>query len=253
MEGTANDLGAIRWDGSTLTVIGASTYTADVGTTTYDSFELEYTQVENEIQYVACKNVGSSNCDAAAEFTKWDGTAGTDIVAVSVLSAGYPTLATTWEANGDLWVGYTTSAGAAYARFLDYPSGGWQTAEQIDSVGGTTFGRLSIGVDRNGNLLAMYVNTATPQLYYKQRLSGVWDSSRTAIDTSSEWPVVLVRAPNDVTYGSLLGGVYWKSSTSETYFFIPEFQVVLVPILAVLLLGIGRRRARRRTDNQGTN
>jgi len=240
------------------TVSWTSTYTGlavDVSPQNdYVSLARYFESGTDEIQYVVCKNLATSVCDGASEFTKWDGTAGFDTVASTVLSGGYPTLVTTWDANGDLWVGYTTSGGAVYARFLDYPSGGWQTAEQIDSVGGTTFARLSIGADRNGNLLAMYVNTATPQLYFKERLSGVWDSSRTAIDTNSEWPVVLVRAPNDVTYGSLLGGVYWKTSSSETYFFIiPEFQVVLVPILFVLFLGIRRHQRRRRTDNQGTN
>jgi len=101
------------------------------------------------------------------------------------------------------------------------------------------------------------VNIATPQLYYKLRTSGVWDASRTAIDTSSEWPVVVVRAPNDAMYGSLLGGVYWKSSSSETYFFqIPEFGALLTPALLVLILFTGRRRLRgrsgRRRDQPGT-
>ena len=45
METTALDLGAIRWDGTTFTVIGASTLTADVGTVSWESFELEYDSV----------------------------------------------------------------------------------------------------------------------------------------------------------------------------------------------------------------
>ncbi len=40
METTANDLGEIRWDGTTFTVTGASAFTADTGTTAYDSFDL---------------------------------------------------------------------------------------------------------------------------------------------------------------------------------------------------------------------
>src|SRR2546425_415447 len=42
METTANDLGAIRWDGTTFSVIGASTFTADTGTTTDESYDLRY-------------------------------------------------------------------------------------------------------------------------------------------------------------------------------------------------------------------
>jgi len=286
-----DDLGAITWDGSAFTVVGANSFTADTGSHTYENFDLEYRPARgdgsvyykneasgtwratvswdgaytghsvdvspkndfvslaryydagtNEIQYTVCKTLNASLCDASSEFTRWNGAAGIDSVASNVLSGGYPTLATTWDSNADLWVGYTTAAGAVYARFLDYPSGGWQAAEQIDSTGGTTYGRLSI------------VNIATPQLYYKQRLSGVWDSSRTAVDTSSEWPVVAVRAPNDATYGTLLGALYWKTTTTGTYFFrIPEFQLIVVPILTILFLGLVRRRARRRTDYQRAN
>jgi len=220
----------------------------------YTSLVRYYESGTNQIQYTVCRNLASSFCDVASEFTTWDGNPGVDTVASTVLSAGYPTLVTTWDANADLWVGYTTSAGAAMARFLDYPAAGWQPAETIDALGGTTFARLSLGADRRGDLLAMYEDPTAPQLYYKQRVSGVWDASRTPIDTSSEWPVVQVRAPNDVTYGSLLGGLYWKTSTSETYFFqpgsqIPEFQDALVPILVILLVGLVRRRTRRRPDN----
>ena len=295
-----NDLGAIRWDGSTFTVIGTSTFTADTGSYVYESYDLEYASPNghvyyknraggtwrstvtwgatytglsvdvspvnnfvslaryyeagtNEIQYTVC-NLNATNCDASSLFTKYNGAAGYDSVASAVSPGSYPSLATTWDANADLWVGYTTSAGAAMARFLDYPAAGWQPAETIDALGGTTFARLSLGADRRGDLLAMYEDPTAPQLYYKQRVSGVWDASRTPIDTSSEWPVVQVRAPNDVTYGSLLGGLYWKTSTSETYFFqpgsqIPEFQDALVPILVILLVGLVRRRTRRRPDN----
>ena len=42
MEDTVNDLGAIKWNGTTFTVIGTSTLTADTGTTSYDAFEMEY-------------------------------------------------------------------------------------------------------------------------------------------------------------------------------------------------------------------
>jgi len=48
MEAAANNLGAVRWNGSALTVIGSSTLTADVGTTAYDSFGLEYRAVDND-------------------------------------------------------------------------------------------------------------------------------------------------------------------------------------------------------------
>jgi len=45
-------------------------------------------------------------------------------------------------------------------------------------------------------------------------------------------------------YGTASGGLYWKSSTSETYFYyIPEFETVIAPVLGVLgiALFLGRR------------
>ncbi len=41
LENGANDLGAVSWDGTNLTVGGAGAFTADTGTTTYESFDLE--------------------------------------------------------------------------------------------------------------------------------------------------------------------------------------------------------------------
>src|SRR5207249_330480 len=35
-------LGALKWDGSTFTVIGASSFSADTGIASYESFDLRY-------------------------------------------------------------------------------------------------------------------------------------------------------------------------------------------------------------------
>ncbi len=42
MEATALGLGSVRWDGTTFAVIGATSLTANAGTTAYESFDLEY-------------------------------------------------------------------------------------------------------------------------------------------------------------------------------------------------------------------
>ncbi|HWM51711.1 MAG TPA: hypothetical protein VNP71_00880, partial [Thermoplasmata archaeon] len=153
----------------------------------------------------------------------------------------------------DSWVAYEKDVNGTtrgvYARLLDYPIAGWQAPETIDSLAGTVFTRPSIGIDKNNNVHALYVATSGPQLYYKMRSSGVW-GSRIAVDTSSDSPSLMVRAPNDATYGSASGAVYWKPSTSETYFYyIPEFETVIAPILGTLglVLMFGRRtRSKRR-------
>jgi len=42
LETTANDLGAIKWDGTTFTVIGASTFTADTTISSYECFDFRF-------------------------------------------------------------------------------------------------------------------------------------------------------------------------------------------------------------------
>ncbi|TLZ81692.1 MAG: hypothetical protein E6K11_02180, partial [Methanobacteriota archaeon] len=60
----------------------------------------------NEIQYTVCKTLASNQCDAASEFKKADNSTGYDTVASRVESGSYPSLATTWDGSGDLWVAY---------------------------------------------------------------------------------------------------------------------------------------------------
>ena len=203
-----------------------------------------------EVRYTVCKNLAVSNCDATAEFTKADGTVvGYDTVATVVETASYPSLATTW-AIGDLWVAYAKDVDgttrAVYARFLDYPGATWAAAETVDSLSGTIFTRPSIGIDKDNNVHALYMATSGPQLYYNKRTGGSW-GTRSAVDTTSDNPTLMVRAPDNATYGADAGGLYWKTSSSETYFFyqttsIPEFEAIAVPILGILFLAWVQRR-----------
>lgn len=139
-----------------------------------------YDAATDEIQYTVCKTLSPSNCDASSEFTKWDGTAGADTVVASPEVASYPSLVHTYETNGDAWVAYAKdvdgSTRAIYARMLDYPSGGWATAETVDSATGTFFTKPSIGIDRDNNVHALYVRTTGPLLFYRTRVGGSWGS-----------------------------------------------------------------------------
>jgi len=153
--------------------------------------------------------------------------------------------------SGNLWIGYekdvNATSRAIYARFLNYSAAGWQAPETVDSLAGSVLTRPSIGLDYNNNVHALYASTSGPQLYYKMRSSGTW-ATRTAVDTSSDSPSLMVRAPNDATYGTSSGGLYWKSSTSETYFYyIPEFESLVLPIVGMIILPLAfGRRARMR-------
>jgi hypothetical protein len=219
----------------------------------YVSLAWYYEAATNEIQYTVCKNLAASNCDASSEFTKWDGTAGYDTVATSVETGAYPSLATTYEANGDLWIAYAKdvdgSTRAIYARFLDYPSTGFTAVEAVDSSSGVQFTRPTIGLDKDGNLHALYVAISGSQLYYAGRTGGSW-GARIAVDAPADYPSLMLRAPNNAVYGSVTGGVYWMSSTSETYFFIPEFEDIVLPLSGALIIALffGRRVRSRQRD-----
>ena len=224
----------------------------------YVSLVRYYEAGTNEIQYTVCKNLGSNQCDAASEFMKADNSSGYDTVASGVEASSYPSLATTWDVAGDLWIAYAKdvdgSTRAIYVRFLDYPVGVFAAAEAVDSLGGTQFTHPSIGVDRTGNVYALYVAVSGSQLYYKSRTGGSW-TSRTTVDAPADYPSVVVRAPNDVTFGTnISGALYWKSSTSATYFYyIPEFEDVIPPLLGAIFVSLAlSRRSRReaRSDSQ---
>ena len=82
-------------------------------------------------------------------------------------------------------------------------------------------------------------------MYYKKRTAGTW-SARTAVEHGTpNNPMIMVRAPYDATYRGTSGGLYWKTSTSGTYFHIPEFPFVAAPMFALLLLVAFRRRWRK--------
>src|SRR5207302_9402550 len=105
-ENAAQSLGGFKWDGTTFTVIGTSTFTASTGGfMDNEMFDLKYPDVRlggtGEIRQMVCKDLAVSNCDTPAKFTKWDGTAGGDTVAVGVGRGSCPSLATTWDADAD--------------------------------------------------------------------------------------------------------------------------------------------------------
>src|SRR5256886_1549371 len=76
-ENTASDLGVFRWDGTTVTMIGSSTFTSDIGGFPgNEGFDLKYREASaggtGEVQYTVCKDLSTSNCGAVREFTKLD-------------------------------------------------------------------------------------------------------------------------------------------------------------------------------------
>jgi hypothetical protein len=65
LTGTVFDIGAIKWNGSTLTVIGSNTISADTTAITYECFELEFmnfgspTEFTSEVEFTGTSNTES--------------------------------------------------------------------------------------------------------------------------------------------------------------------------------------------------
>jgi len=65
LEATALDLGAIKWDGTTFTVIGTQTFSADTNVVTYESFDLRFqrfgppSEFTSEVEFTRNSNTGS--------------------------------------------------------------------------------------------------------------------------------------------------------------------------------------------------
>jgi hypothetical protein len=219
----------------------------------YVSIVRFYEGATNDVQYLVCKDLSTSSCDAASEFTKWDGTAGSDTVASDVGSSAFdhwPTIATTYESNGDLWVGYAKDISGTtrgiYGRYLDYPSSGWQTEEEIDSITDTIFWNPTIGVDPAGDVYALYEDYDSIISYIKIRTGGSW-GSRTQVGTAATSPVMIVRMPNSAGYGFDPAAVYYEYDDYETYhYYIPEFSELILPISFVTIIPIAMRVRRRR-------
>ncbi|MEM3672763.1 MAG: hypothetical protein QW468_00845 [Candidatus Bathyarchaeia archaeon] len=62
LETTALDLGAIHWDGATLTVIGSTMFSSNTATTTYECFEIEFMNFGSPTEFTAeAEFTGASN------------------------------------------------------------------------------------------------------------------------------------------------------------------------------------------------
>ena len=140
------------------------------------------------------------------------------------------------------------------ARKLDYPTAGWGDPEAVDYTNAVGYARPSIGIDKDGNVHALYVDTTNSNLYYKKR-SGSW-GTRTLVSAYGDNPSLVVRMPNDATYGTDMGGVYYKTTTAETYHYyvtgIPEFTDMAIPAAGMLVLLLFTRRSLRRRKTPRT-
>jgi len=110
LEDTAFDLGAIKWDGTTFTVIGSSTFTADTTVRTYESFEIEFQQFGDPIESTSeAEFTGTSNTDLWSQLVTTVDTAwNTANVTVTIQLYDWNTLS--YPTSGDGYSNYISSA-----------------------------------------------------------------------------------------------------------------------------------------------
>jgi KaiC/GvpD/RAD55 family RecA-like ATPase len=110
LEGTFFDLGAIKWDGTTFTAIGSSTFTADTTVTTFESFDLEFQIFGDPTEYTSeVEFTGTSNTDVWSQVV-WTVDSAWDTTNVAVTTQLYNWNTSSYPTTGDGYATYTSSA-----------------------------------------------------------------------------------------------------------------------------------------------
>jgi KaiC/GvpD/RAD55 family RecA-like ATPase len=110
LEDSAFDLGATKWDGTTFTVIGSSTFTADTTTNTYESFDLEFQILGDPIESASeVEFTGTSNTDVWSQVV-WTVDSAWDTANIIVIMQLYNWNTSSYPASGDGYIAYTSSA-----------------------------------------------------------------------------------------------------------------------------------------------
>jgi hypothetical protein len=256
METTANDLGAIRWDGTTLTVVGATTFTADTGTTSWESFDLEYHETNDDQLLVRYDWAGVPASDSYTLQIK--GYREDENVNVQVLTAP-----ATWNtrvtisATSNIMYTYTLTAaeynsGAPAVRFVDANgAGGMQSDLWIDyanvASGAAQFDVFFDIWNIDLNTIAETVGTCADVTTRGSDVQCLVSSVPQKTIASNQ--VVRIR----IAHSSTLGTVTIQfdnvdpTGNSRITIPVPEFGEVALPAAVSLLVPILWRARRRRT------
>jgi hypothetical protein len=105
LEYSDNDLGMVKWDGTTFTVVGDTTISSDTGTSTYECFELEFMNYGSPTEFTSWMEFTGSSNTASWDNLLWaiDGAATVSGVSATYQLYNYQTDA--YPASGD---GYMT-------------------------------------------------------------------------------------------------------------------------------------------------
>jgi len=105
-----NDLGALKWDGTTFTVIGDSTFTTDTTVTTYECFDLRFQVLGDPSEFTSeVEFTGSSNIQSWTQLV-WSVDSAWTTASVTVTIQLYNYTGASYPSSGDGCISYTSSA-----------------------------------------------------------------------------------------------------------------------------------------------
>jgi len=225
MEGTALDLGAIHWDGTTFTVVGASTFTGDVGTTAYDSFELEYGATDDDQLRVRYDWSGVPAGDSYVLSVK--GYRGDEDFNVQVLTppSTWTTRLTVNSLTSQLFsVGLTLSeysAGSPQVRFVDAVRQDGSLSDLFLDWVAVTTERLTYSLEVRQNVTSIMTGS-NPILVVKGNITGGGENFHVHVwnFTSASWNLLMAApfAPTNVYHSASLAADHLSGGTVRVRF-----------------------------------
>jgi len=258
-EDSVLDLGGIRWDGTTFTVIGASTFSADINTIFNEAFDLKYRETNDDQLLVRYDWTGVPSADSYT--LKVKGYRVDENVNVTVLTppSTWTTRITISATSNTLYTYTLTSSeynsGAPAVRLVDADGAGgmqsdfWIDYANIVSAAAEYDVYLQIwNLDTNtvAETIGFCLDLTTRGEDLQCLVSGV------AAKTVASNQVVRIR----IAHSSALGTVRisyddWDTTGDSRMTIpppvgIPEFQDVVLPMLAMVLVPIAWRRYHRR-------
>jgi hypothetical protein len=105
-----NELGALKWDGTTLTNIGDSTFTADTTVTTYECFDLKFQLFGDPIEFTSeVELTGSSNTFSWTQLV-WTVDSAWTVASATVTIQLYDYSSASYPSSGNGYISYMSSA-----------------------------------------------------------------------------------------------------------------------------------------------
>jgi hypothetical protein len=213
LEYNDNDLGVIRWSGTTFTVVGDTTISSNTGTSSYECFELEFVNYGPPTEFTTWMEFTGSSSTASWNNLVWtlNGAATTSDVAVTYQLYNYQTGA--YPSSGDGYMTGTmgtsdvTASQTITANPTDYrdPTGWWKlsfkavksTTSQFDINLDLT--RYSAGVPNYAlDLEEQWVNVDTNSTYDLCIKTGMVGSENLVVDIwrSGSWQQNILTIPS---------------------------------------------------------